>query len=964
MRFTVHDSPDYYQLKVSVFNDDKKTELIGETWINLSEVVVPGGGKNDLWHNLSCKSKYAGEIRVEITYYDSRPKSAKALEKKKQAAAVAARETSEAGRDSTSGRGPREMSPVKRRPLPNNPTTGSPPTRKHASIVEQAQIPARGRAVPAPEPTFDQIQSHTPPRSRPLPGPESISEPIIPPRARQTRQEYQANQNQSALQQLGYDTTPPRYDQPSSNRHSAYDANDYHSPHGSLATTPAAAPLPPSERYEVRDPAPSGREFIPGNVLGRRDTSMEGGDISPMTYDARPDQGRYAIQAPDHYSLPSSPTGPPPPPPPHRGSSRGTPLAITHPVTATDVLEMPDFANVHHSYDSSRNPNSPSMQPYAQPKSYQAYSPPREQYMSQPRDQGPPSRDQRPTSRDYQPQSWDQQPPFRPHSFEDPREERPQSRDHFDAAPKHHSYDERHRGDPESMQPTVEDAPPSPGLGAMTHFRSGTFPQGRYDHVPSPAPPSLNGRGSAASGRQGASTQSSFQMSNGYPTSGSPASFTDRSSLSSHSSAPKMNQQYQHPSRRPDPRAGWPPGGQDRSSVPSALVAGMDPAIAQEISERIYNDQRDKRGSFNNLGSFPRNGYQPDPTPASYQQARPTSTYGRQDNVSVFVPASAPNSYSQQMVPANGISRGRSPAPMSSHRSSGMSMRNSVSPAPSMGAHSRSPAPPQRRLSAVPFGPDDYEVLNPNVGTSKSGVQFSSATGTTSKCKSDSDEKIIAHDGKEIDPTDYLPVETYAAEYEKKVAPPKPALQTAASIALARPRSSGRPHSMGPTSNSPVYMITPNKNPSPGRTRLQKKSARSHGTPPNQVGPLAPINTYKNNTGNYTSQALVRRSTHEYDSNENYAPSNALTNHGSHGHDQQYLGGYVNSEYLGRGSGNSGPPIPAKIPMSDTNGMLARVPRQQQSVDHEHTAWSLLDEMKSIDLGAGSSRSRTGRKGW
>jgi hypothetical protein len=66
LRYTVHDSPDYYQLKVSVFNDDKKTDLIGETWIDLKEVVVPGGGQNDLWHTLSCKGKYAGEIRIEI----------------------------------------------------------------------------------------------------------------------------------------------------------------------------------------------------------------------------------------------------------------------------------------------------------------------------------------------------------------------------------------------------------------------------------------------------------------------------------------------------------------------------------------------------------------------------------------------------------------------------------------------------------------------------------------------------------------------------------------------------------------------------------------------------------------------------------------------------------------------------------------------------------------------------------
>ena len=36
LRFTVHDSPDYNRLKVSVFNDDKKTELIGEAFANLN----------------------------------------------------------------------------------------------------------------------------------------------------------------------------------------------------------------------------------------------------------------------------------------------------------------------------------------------------------------------------------------------------------------------------------------------------------------------------------------------------------------------------------------------------------------------------------------------------------------------------------------------------------------------------------------------------------------------------------------------------------------------------------------------------------------------------------------------------------------------------------------------------------------------------------------------------------------
>lgn len=957
MRFTVHDSPDYYQLKVSVFNDDrKKTEVIGETYINLAEVVVPGGGKNDLWHNLTFKGKYAGEIRIEITYYDTRPKSARVLEKKKQAAA--SNEVQEAGRDQMGG--PRQMKPVKRRPLPNNPTTGS-PARGKATIIEQAQMPARERLVPAQEPAFDQPPSHLPPRARPLPPPESSSEYSIPARDRQSQQAYQTNQ--SPLQQLEYNTAPSRHPQSSSsNRHSSYDTNDYYSSHGSLSIAPAAAPLPPSERYEIYDPAPPGSEYVPGNILGRHNTAMEERDMSPhMTYDTRSDQGHYAPHTPDDYNPPSDPTGPPPPPPPHRGSNRASPSII--PLSANEVLDVPDFANINNPYDPSRNPNSPSVQPYAQRKSYQAYNPSRDQYRPPSRDQRPPSRDQRPPSKDYRPQLQDQQPPFRHHSFEDRGEQhRPLSRGQFDNALRHHSYDDRPRGGFESKQPTVEDAPPSPGLGAITHYRSGTFPDGRYEHVSSPAPLSLNGRGSAASGRQSASTHSSFQMSNGYPTSGSPASFTERTqngSMSSHHSAPRVDQQYQQPPRRQDSdfRVGASPGGRNRASMPSALVAGMDPAIAQEISDRIYNDRRDNRGSFSNVGSFPRSGYRPDPVLAPYQQPRPTSSHGRQDNMSVFVPASAPNSYSQQsMVLANGTVRGRSPAPMDSQRNPRMAMRHSVSPVPSMRGHSRSPAPPQRRLSAVPFGPDDYEVLNPNV--SKSGVQFTSTI--TPERKNNSTEKIVTHDGREIDPTDYLPVETYAAEYEKKVAPPKPPLQTAASLALARPRSQGRPYSMAATSNSPVYMVTPNKNPPPGRTRLQKKTARNHGPPPNHVGPLAPINPYQDNTNNFNPQALVRRSTHEYDSSENYAPSNALTHYRSHGQQQQQHHSYGDSN-PDRGRGTSAPPIAAKIPMGG-NGSGGGVPRQY--VNHEHTAWSLLDEMKSIDLGAGSSRSRTGKKGW
>ncbi|KIX00612.1 uncharacterized protein Z518_09677 [Rhinocladiella mackenziei CBS 650.93] len=125
LRFNVHDSPDYYKLKCSIFNDDKKTDLIGEAWIDLHEVIVPGGGQNDLWHQLNFKGKYAGDIRIELTYYDTRPKPEASPERKRQrekahSAANQALSTSPGSRQL----GPRE---IKRRPLPPGPGEQSSP---------------------------------------------------------------------------------------------------------------------------------------------------------------------------------------------------------------------------------------------------------------------------------------------------------------------------------------------------------------------------------------------------------------------------------------------------------------------------------------------------------------------------------------------------------------------------------------------------------------------------------------------------------------------------------------------------------------------------------------------------------------------------------------------------------------------------------------------------------------------
>lgn len=146
LRFTVHESPDYYQLKVSVFNDDKRTELIGETHIRLEDIIVPGGGQNDTWHILHCKGRFAGEIRIELTYYDTRPKEEQLPERQSEAEVNGHQELSREGVG-----GPRGPKPLKRRPLPANPTD-----------LQRPSMPEHAHSSPLPHPTPQVIHQPTP----------------------------------------------------------------------------------------------------------------------------------------------------------------------------------------------------------------------------------------------------------------------------------------------------------------------------------------------------------------------------------------------------------------------------------------------------------------------------------------------------------------------------------------------------------------------------------------------------------------------------------------------------------------------------------------------------------------------------------------------------------------------------------------------------------------------------------
>ncbi|KAI9849974.1 MAG: hypothetical protein M1838_006232 [Thelocarpon superellum] len=235
LRFTVHDSPDYYQLKVSVFNDDKKTDLIGEAWVSLESVVVRGGGRSDGWHALNCKGRYAGEIRMELTYYDIRPKEDRRQELRKETA----RDSPE--RDTVGG--PRQLKPIKRRPLPNDPV----------------HTPSAPSSMALPDPAGPLLNAHMQPRAYPEPP------------------EYQLR---TAPNMAGYPSPAPspHHSQPPSamDHQSAWDPESPYDPALSGQHTMVLAPLQPMDDYAPYNafPAnnnmtqqPHGRSY---GVAGRR----------------------------------------------------------------------------------------------------------------------------------------------------------------------------------------------------------------------------------------------------------------------------------------------------------------------------------------------------------------------------------------------------------------------------------------------------------------------------------------------------------------------------------------------------------------------------------------------------------------------------------------------------------------------------------------------------------------------
>ncbi|KAL8964503.1 MAG: hypothetical protein Q9183_004405 [Haloplaca sp. 2 TL-2023] len=287
-----------------------------------------------------------------------------------------------------------------------------------------------------------------------------------------------------------------------------------------------------------------------------------------------------------------------------------------------------------------------------------------------------------------------------------------------------------------------------------------------------------------------------------------------------------------------------------------------------------------------------------------------------------------------------------------------MPPRKSVSPQPEI-------APSERRGSGIPFGPDSYDALNPFAGSggTSPGARYHNPEQAREAALQHEREKqlgggpIIGSDGKEIDPSDHLPTDTWAPEPEakapKKTAqvnirfrnspqgaqPMPPSSRRTLHDASSRPASISTPaystspkhmpYSTSPNNNTP-YSTSPSAMPdniSPttaARARLQKRTRVSPAHP--NSSPIVP-------TMNTTSQNPVLRSAasdYPLRENENY--------------------GYGSSPGYGRHPPAHAPPVPGKVPIGTGMGQ------------EDWRRDPLSEELSRIDIGVGGgSRGRRWR---
>ncbi|MCJ1400808.1 hypothetical protein MMC11_004016 [Xylographa trunciseda] len=824
LRFTVHDSPDYHQLKVSVFNDDKRTDLIGETWVSLHSVVVPGGGQSDTWHSLNCKGRYAGEIRIELTYYDTRPKE----ERGRSISEVPITpDTQERGLESISG--PRQSNPVKRRPLPADPTP------LDLSPLRPV-MPDHAQSSPLP---------HTPPQYQTRHGmyttPQSVYGSGL----------QSATVYQGQTQQFHESSPPLPY-------HQQHDAQVF----GKAAFTEQASDGLYLPRYDQQLPT-----AIDEVSFYNDDTSnlMNAFSRPQIPYPTKEEEGH--LYHPQTQQLNSTPDLDLPQLPPYN-------TRIVRPIAQSP----------HKFY---KQHNSTPLGPFPHSSQNRSLG----DFYQQSQSSTHPEEPQQQESH-YHPIKGYQQGPLRNYAHED-----------------------RYSAASSPMQPRDGDEgpPPPPPAHRSNGFSSpsGTDEPMQRSHPPpiaAPAPLNIrHRRGSFTASPLAKSYTDPLQDNQVLSISSSSAqlSTTSAHQMPSHDAYASQRRRLSH-----DPNTVSLQAPYDQST-PLSLIPGYNPNVAEAENQRMRPEKPSNSAHSYSLGQEA-NGIplEHDYHDVTHEPYSSTKVSNRNGNIREghMHRSSAPIVFERAVSPDP-----RTPT------------RKSLSPQPQS-------APRASVLSGVPFSPDSYEALNPNLkaasNINKSGPTYKTPEQARDAYRQKEQEEkleegpIIGSDGRVIDPSDHLPTETWAPEPEQKPARKGPEItfrfrqsplgaQPMPNSPARPPRQTViRPHSIATTVHSySVDSISPTGS---GRNRLQKKT-RMSPTHANS-SPILPIN-------------------------DSTPPTYPLREH--------INCGLNNGPAHSRSSPNAPPPVPAKVPIS--------------SGQEDWGTDALSEEMRRIDIGVGAGASRARR---
>lgn len=839
LRFPVRNSPDYRTLKITVFNDDKKTDLIGECTLRLDRILVAGGGTDDGWRGLKCKDKFAGEILVELTFWDMRP-TPDQMRKGEETPVHKEKEREERKEKDTPRKvgGAREMGirekATKRRPLPSD------PSHSREDLNQPALEPVRAARKPR--------HSHQ-----------------LPPQIHQSHHSY---------------SEPPR---------------PQREPRGS-SSRPIS--IPNSRRIAV---TPTG--VNPGN--GIFDPYGQDNYIGGEPF------GRY--DEPEDRD-PHGQFEPPPPPPPPAHSRAYHPDGRHHSSTniATQlVLPSQQRASQHQRQKSQ-------LRHYQSVPDWQFYQ---QQHASiEQRDE---------SQRDiYDPRGLEQygssypgpQNNFLPHEYDDRPSTKVRSSRHSNLS-KQASYDGGMRHEDET-----------PGLSYGSTPSNSLASLRNNDHDAPPPPPPPHARKPAPVRMEDPNWHNPQQHRQFQDQHFGLPNYDD---LRLHgNSLNEFSLEARAPSRGMDmspTRNGVP--------LPPSLVPGIDPAVAEQMSERIEKE----RMSFNGAADL-RSQLQIEAGPQSQSrqiQHISNRSYHRPQVEEVQdVALYQPQLLTEDQVVERSVKKKQRSAPMvkptpihgdrDESATTSINKRNSMMAVPE---RKPLPAPASKPLEGFPFSPDSFNVINP---------------GPAVEAEAKKPKKmLVPGSNRVLDASDILPPESFAPEPELKKRATPPALEnhrkqrlSMRSLSPLPPKKAERltlpaPPPPVPKRESKAAMIEAPKEKGVGKLHRRLRNSLSMAIIPSKnSGPERGSNRNRHSIGpgamvmyNPESEWQRQKDNERADRERAERDSRALVpanGHENYGYKQQSSSRYSGMEIASYAptSGRSAPPIPAKIPLHE--GQLSR----------------------------------------